>query len=99
MSRPYYADFVQHCMHFYARYTQKPTFKTDADKNNWTACDLSLKGYSDTDRAILLDVYGSYDTIGDAVYEAAKKHNIDQNIIWDMMKVFERKVAKKRGLM
>ena len=35
----------------------------------------------------------------DHVAELAKKHNINQSIIWDMMKEFERKVAKRRGLM
>ena len=41
MNRPFYADFVKHCMRFYARYVQKPTFKTDADKYN-----MSLAGDS-----------------------------------------------------
>jgi hypothetical protein len=28
----------------------------------------------------------------------SKKHKIHQNRIWDMMKEFERKLAKQRGL-
>ena len=31
-------------------------------------------------------------------YEMAKKYSINQNIIWDMMKEFERKIAIKRNL-
>jgi hypothetical protein len=54
--------------------------------------------YYDKDRVILIYVYGAYDTLPDNVYEKAKEFKINQNIIWDMMKEFERKVAKKRGL-
>jgi hypothetical protein len=43
-------------------------------------------------------VYGGYDTLPDNVYEMANKYHINQNIIWDMLKEFERKVAKKRLL-
>ena len=55
--------------------------------------------YSNRDIDILVNVYGSYDTLADNVYEASKKYDINQNIIWDMMKDFERKIAKRRGLL
>ena len=83
MNRPFYSDFVRHTMRYYARNPQQPRFRSEADR----------------DREILTAVYGGYDTLSDNVYEVAKKHNINQSIIWDMMKEFERKVAKRRGLM
>lgn len=100
MNRPFYSEYVRHCLRFYTRNLCPPRFfKSEADKTNWFACASVLKGYSDKDRDILVAVYGGYDTLPDNVYETAKKHNIDQNMIWDMMKDVERKIARRRGLM
>ena len=98
MNKPYYTEYVRHCMRFFARNINKPRFSTEVDKNNWYACRSAMERYSDRDQDILLRVYGMYDTLADNVYEVAKLYNIDQNIIWDLIKDFERIVAKKRGL-
>lgn len=100
MNKPFYSDYVRHAMRFYSRNLVKPiSFKSYVDEENWLACKYVIKEYSDRDKDILVLVYGGYDTLPDNVYEAAKKHHINQNIIWDMLKEFERKVAKKRGLL
>jgi hypothetical protein len=85
-------------MRFYSRNPVVARFKTDVDKTNWYACHRVIENYSDKDIAILIRVYGGYDTLSDNVYEVAKQSNIDQNIIWELVKEFERAVAKKRGL-
>lgn len=99
MNRPFYSEYVRHALRFYTRNYSRPRFKSEVDKNNWYACANVLKDYSERDRGIIVAVYGSYDTLGDNVYETAKKFNVDQSIIWDMMKDVERKIAKRRGLM
>lgn len=99
MNRPFYSDFVRHIMRFYSRNLSQPRFRTEADKNNWFACSAVVKTYSEIDREILISVYGGYDTLADNVYEAAETYSVSQNIIWSMMKEFERKVGKRRGLM
>lgn len=99
MNRPFYSEYVRHALRFYTRNLQQPRFKSEVDKNNWYACANALKGYSDRDRDIITSVYSGYDTLSDNVYEAAKLYEINQNIIWDMMKEVERKVARKRGLL
>ena len=99
MSKPYYADYVKHALRFYSRNcSEKPVFKSDADKNNWHACDSVFKGCDADMKEILLAVYSGYDTLPDEVYNASKKWHIDQNKIWDAMKELERKIAKRRGL-
>lgn len=99
MNRPYYSEYVRHCMRYYARNnTDKPRFKTEVDEYNWYSCHKAMDRYSDRDKDILIRVYGMYDTIADNVYEVAKLYSINQNIIWDTLKEFERIVAKKRGL-
>ena len=98
MNRPYYSEYVRHCLRFYTRNRELTQFKTEVDKNNWLSCASVLKKYSDTDQNIINLVYGSFDTISDNVYETAKKYEINQSIIWDMMKEIERKIAHRRGL-
>lgn len=96
--RPPYSDYVKFCMKFYSRNITPPRFRNDIVKNNWYACHRAIEPYSDRDKDILVYVYGAFDTLGDNVYAAANKYHINQNIIWDMMKEFERKVAVERGL-
>lgn len=98
MNRPFYSEYVRHCLRFYTRNLQQPRFKSDVDKNNWLSCASVLKDYGEKDCDVLVAVYSGYDTLADNVYEIAKKLGINQAIIWDMMKDFERKIAKRRGL-
>lgn len=98
MNKPCYTEYVRHAIRFYSRYPEKSNFKTVVDEANWRACHDVIEGYTARDKNILTYVYGERDTIGDNVYAMANKHCIHQNIIWDMMKEFEKQVAIKRGL-
>jgi hypothetical protein len=99
MNRPFYSEYVRHALRFYTRNLVQPHFKSEADRENWFACENVIKGCTDRDRDILVAVYSGYDTLADNVYETAKKYGINQNVIWDLMKAIERKIAKRRGLM
>ena len=98
MNKPCYSDYVRHAIRFYARYLTQTEFRSDVDKANWDACYRVLRNYSSRDKDILTYVYGAFDTLGDNVYAMANKYKLNQNIIWDMMKDFEREVAVERGL-
>ena len=98
MNKPFYTDYVRHALRFYSRNLIEPPFKKKVDHDNWLACRLAIDRYSNRDRDILVYVYGSYDTLADNVYAMSKKYSINQNIIWDMMKEFERRVAEERSL-
>ena len=99
MNKPYYSDYVRHSLRFYTRNLALTSFKNDVDKKNWYACHNAIKDYSEEDKNILISVYSGYDTLPDEVYKASTKYHINQNKIWDMMKYFERKVAKRRELL
>lgn len=86
-------------MRFYSRNLSNPIFKKEVDKDNWTACNNAIASYSDREKDILTYIYGSYDTLADNVYTMAKKYSINQAILWDMMKDFERKIAEERELL
>lgn len=98
MTKLCYTDYIKHAMRFYSRYLNKTYFKNKVDESNWYACHNVIKTYSDRDKDILIYVYGEFDTTSDNVYQMSQKYRIHQNIIWDMMKEFERKVAIERGL-
>lgn len=99
MSRTFYTDYVRHALRFYARNNiNRPTFKSDADKNNWLSCESVLKRCPVETKEMLITVYSGYDTLADEVYNVSKKLQINQNIIWDAMKDVERKIAHRRGL-
>ena len=98
ISKPYYSDYIRHAMTFYSRYLHITDFKSTVDELNWNACHRAIRGYSMRDKYILTYVYGANDTIGDNVYAMANRYGIHQNIIWDMMRDFERKAAIERGI-
>ena len=98
MSRPFYSEYVRHSLRFYTRNLTKPTFKSEADKNNWLSCYSVIKSYPEDKKNILITVYSGYDTLPDEVYSIAKALHINQNLIWDLMKEVEHKIARRRGL-
>ena len=98
-NKPFYTDYVRHALRYYSRNLFNPRFKKEVDKDNWNACHYVISKYSKRDKDILVYVYGSYDTLADNVYTMAKKYSINQNIIWDTMKEFEREIAIERKLL
>lgn len=98
MSRPFYSEYVRHCMRFYSRNLDLTRFKTPVDEENWKACHRVILQLPEQTRDILVMVYGGRDTLADEVYNASRKYSINQNIVWDAMKVFEKAVAVRRGL-
>ena len=95
--RTFYTDYIQHCMKFYARHPN-PKFRSDADKQNWYACEHALQGFTDTERDILLFIYREGDIIPDNVYRVSVQKNIKQDKIWALVNELERKIAKRRSL-
>lgn len=95
--RNFYSDYVQHCMRFYARHPS-PKFKSDADKQNWKACDSALDGFTDKEQTLLIAVYAENDTIPDNVYKVSTENNVTQDALWSLLNKLERRVAKRRSL-
>lgn len=86
-------------LRFYSRYLHNKSFRTESDRLNWMACNNVIEKYSPRDKDILTFVYGEMDTIADNVYTISKKFKINQSIVWDMMREFEKAVAIERGLL
>ena len=84
-------------MRFYARHPS-PKFHSDADKQNWKACESALDSFTDKEKELLMIIYSEGETIADNVYQLEKARNMKQDTIWKMVNELEKKVAKRRGL-
>lgn len=101
--RPYYSEFVRHCLRYYIKTLDEgkgghPVFKKEVDKENWRACDFVLKNYSEDDMDMIAHIYRQGDTIPDKIYELAKNRGVHQDTIWSLINHLERRIAQKRGL-
>ena len=98
----YYADYVRHCLRFYAMTLDvgtSPRFNTEVDKNNWVACHAVVKNLDHKTIEIVREIYGPGDTIPDKIYHLSKTLGLTQDYIWNIVNTLERNVAKKRGLL
>ena len=102
--RPYYSEFVRHCLRYYVKTLDEglgghPIFRSEADKQNWSACYEVLKDYSQFNMDIISEVYRPGDTIADKIYMLSNTKRVPQDTIWNLVNTTERKIAKKRGLL
>jgi len=97
MNKPYYADFVRHCLRYYCQY-HDPKFRSEADKKNWFACRNALNGFPDAQREQLKAIYAEGDILADTICQMERKTGQKQDEIWKLVYDLEHKVAKRRGL-
>lgn len=95
--RTFYSEYVQHCMRFFVRHPS-PKVKSDADKQNWKACESALEGFTDKEKELLIAVYTENDTIPDNVCKVSTENSIKPDTIWKLINELERRVAKRRNL-
>jgi hypothetical protein len=76
-----------------------PVFKSEADRENWSACYYVLKDYTPSNFDIVCEIYRPGDTIADKIYLMAKTRGVPQDRFWSLINTTERKIAKKRGLL
>ena len=100
--KPYYSEFVRHCLRYYAKTLEEgkgghPSFRNEAEKNNWSACYHALKNLSERDMDMVLTLYRPGDTIADRIYELSKNTGVSQDTLGTNVNCVERGVAKNRG--
>ena len=102
--KAYYSEFVRHCLRYYIMTQDEgqgghPIFKSDADRENWSACYNVLKHYSPENMDIIAYIYRPGDTIPDKIHLLSKSRGVHQDRLWGLINITERKIAKKRGLL
>lgn len=101
MSKPCYEEYANHAMRFFARHPalnlKGPGLKK-SDILNWTACDNALRTFSESEQAVILNVFRSKCIMTDAVSAMASQLHVGEGFIWQILSRFSREFAKHREL-
>jgi len=103
MGKPFYADYVNHMLRFYARTVRsgdvmRLVFKSEIDELNWLSVIRVLYKLPERDKNIIIEVFSRGDTLADNIYEVSKELAINQDTIWSLVSKVTKKIAKERGL-
>lgn len=100
MSKPFYADYVNRMLRFYARkvYPEGMTVKDPVDINNCLCVAKVLDALPEKDRNVIIDIYERGDTLADNIYHVSKEMNINQDTLWTLVSKVTKRIAKERGL-
>lgn len=101
--KPHYSEFVRHCLRYYIKTLDEgnggcPVFRTEAERENWRACHIVLKDYSERDMDTISYIYRPGDTVPDKICQLSMSARVSQDSIWHLINTTERKIAQKRGL-
>lgn len=99
MTKPFYAEYANHAFRYYARHNDaKPSREQASNHAMWEACDKVMWKSPAKDNAIILAVYRSKCTIGEAVTCIARELSIPENKVWQLVNRYSKAFARERGL-
>lgn len=98
-----YSEYAKHAMRFFSKsmmnaHSDCPKFKTDADKKNWYACQGVVSSFSAEDMHLLMLIYSDSENMPEAISRLSREEHKSENYLWYLVGDFERKFAKRRGL-
>lgn len=97
--RTHYSDYTNHCIRIYVS-NDKPDFDNNVDNHNWRVVNEAFNYFSSKEQEMLKDVYRhQLLTLPDAVSTVARKYNMRNQDIWQLLSKLQREVAKLRGLL
>lgn len=100
MAKTYYADYVNHILRFYFRYSPNKGFKNEVDKSNYIAADRVIRRLSHNDIELLSFVFKQDSNIlADNIYAAATRYSQEPVKIWSLISTTTTKIAKERKLL
>lgn len=100
MSKPFYADYVNRMLRFYARKVciERAIIINPVDINNCLCVAKVLDALLEKDRDVIIEVYRRGDTLADNIYWVAKELKVKQDMIWTLVSKVTKRIAKERGL-
>ncbi len=103
MTKPFYADYVNRMLRFYARKIHSGEvpwmkMKNTVDKENWKCVVRVLDKLPERDKDVIIEVYRRGNTLPDNIYWVAKELKVEQDMIWTLVSKVTKKIAKERGL-
>ena len=105
MSKPVYADYVNHMLRFYVRSraderdTRPASFRSDRDRINWNACHRIYTQLLPAEQDVLDRVYLQNTlNLGEAIRAYCAETSSEQNAVWTLLQDVSYRIAKERGL-
>lgn len=100
MSKPFYADYVNRMLRFYAKKVciERAIIINPVDINNCLCVAKVLDALPEEDRNVIIDIYERWDTLADNIYHVSKEMNINQDTLWTLVSKVTKRIAKERGL-
>ena len=101
MTKPFYADYVNRMLRFYARKVHSNEVlrtKNDVDKENWRCVVKVLDKLPERDKDVIIEVYRRGDTLPENICQVAKELKVKQDMIWTLVSKVTKRIAKERKL-
>lgn len=102
MSKPFYADYVNHMLRFYSRHDgmikQTHTHEYEVEKLNYAAVDSVLSRVKDHEKELMVSVFITDDPVTHTVCSICPKLCITEAEAWKVISRITRLIAKERRL-
>lgn len=100
MAKPFYADYINHCLRFYVRNENFNIvcLANDIDKQKWVAVDRVLRKLPEEDRSIIMEVYSGEAPLLDNVKRTSKNFEISETTVWTLISKVTKQIAKERRM-
>ena len=100
MSKPFYADYVNHMLRFYTRHegSQNQTHSHEIDKLNYSAVDKVMARVKDHEKELLVSVYITDEPVVHTIYSICPKLCINPDEAWKIISKVTKMIAKERRL-
>ena len=102
MSKPFYADYVNHMLRFYTRHygnlKQIHTHEYEIEKLNYAAVDTVLSRSSDLEKELITSIYVTEDPVAHTIYSICPKLCINPDEAWKIVSRITKAIAKERRL-
>lgn len=100
MGRPFYADYVNHCLKGYVVNYDKglESQETDSDRENWKAVNEVYKQLLNKDRELIDEIFGRFGTISENIKEINEEMKVNEKYMWTLVTRVTKDIAKERGL-
>ena len=97
--KPFYTDYVNHCLRLYCRYPTKCPDASTVGKRNWETVEKVLGEYPAQMREIIIYSYAHMaNDVRTNVQEMSKITNIPTKEIWDAICEASHRIAEVREL-
>lgn len=102
MSKPFYADYVNHMLRFYSRHDntlkQLNSHDYEVEKLNYTAVDSVLSRSKDHEKELIISIYTTDEPLNHTVTTTCSKLCITTEEAWKIISRITKAVARERRL-